>query len=83
MIRPVTGLALSAAARQAKVLNELRDRGGDKVAVLLPPESMEDLRTVIEANGFATRQGKTEAIIHALALAAKAARRKAAKGGTK
>lgn len=79
MIRPVTGLALTAAQRQQKVLTTLRKAGGDKVAALLPPESMEHLRLIIEVEGFEARQGKTEAIIHALAVAAKSAKRKAAK----
>lgn len=77
MIRPVTGKALTPAMRQARVLTNLREAGGDKVAALLPPESMEHLRTVIEANQFSPRSAKTEAIIHSLALAAKSAKRKA------
>lgn len=76
MIRPVTGMALTPAQRQVKTLQNLRKAGGDKVAALLPPESMEHLRIVIEANKFDPRSAKTEAIIHSLALAAKSAKRK-------
>lgn len=76
MSRPVTGKALTPAQRQAMVLKTLRENGGDKVAALLPAESMEHMRAVIEANQFSTRSGRTEAIIHSLALAAKSAKRK-------
>lgn len=79
MIRPVTGLALTPAQRQTRVLKNLREAGGDKVAALLPPESMAHLRTIIKVEGFSERSGKTEAIIHSLALAAKSAKRKAKK----
>ena len=77
MARPVTTGETPPRLRQQRCLENLRKEGGDKVAALLPPESMGHLRTIIEVEGFSARSGKTEAIIHSLALAAKSAKRKA------
>lgn len=63
MVRPKKeGGALTAAQRQAKRLIELREAGGDKVCVMMPPETYQRLLKIMSKRGIAVRE-------HAIILA--------------
>jgi hypothetical protein len=64
--RPVTTGGTPAKDRQSRLLNDLREAGGDKVAACLSPESINDLETIIAAKQFTNRKGRTQAIAFAL-----------------
>ena len=70
--RPPTGSAMSAKDRQAKSLELLRRAGGDKIAVKLPPESVQHLDKIAGARGFTGRGRIKDTIVHALAVTVRA-----------
>lgn len=63
--RPATGQTPSK-ERQSKMLKDLREAGGDKVAAYLQPESIGHMQVIIQAKKFTARKGRTQAIAFAL-----------------
>lgn len=57
MVRPKKeGGAMTAAQRQAKRLADLREAGGDKVCVMMPPETYQRLLRIMSRRGILVRE---------------------------